>query len=236
MQLPASTIVAHADYRRPRRWSMSLDDDAAEARAQGWRTLAALHARIEDALERALRSEHALSVSEYGVLDVLARQDGWHMRMTQLSNAVVLSQSRDHQAGHPAGGPRAAAAVPVPDRPPRHLHGGHPAATSCWSRPADPRRDGVRRRSTRPSRCRSWRRWCRRSTARRHPTAGSDRRLRTEVPIFGAAHQRNAVRNTHAVRSHTHSDPLARGEWRAHPKKDGCGGDRAVARRRACSV
>jgi DNA-binding MarR family transcriptional regulator len=72
---------------------MSLDDDAVEARAQGWRTVAALHARIEDALERALRREHALSVSEYGVLDVLARQDGWHMRMTQLSNAVVLSQS-----------------------------------------------------------------------------------------------------------------------------------------------
>jgi DNA-binding MarR family transcriptional regulator len=72
---------------------MSLDDDAAEARAQGWRTLAALHARIEDALERALRREHGLSVSEYGVLDVLARQDGWHMRMTQLATAVVLSQS-----------------------------------------------------------------------------------------------------------------------------------------------
>jgi DNA-binding MarR family transcriptional regulator len=72
---------------------LSLDDDAAEARAQGWRTLAALHARIEDALEKALRREHSLSVSEYGVLDVLARQDGWHMRMTQLSNAVVLSQS-----------------------------------------------------------------------------------------------------------------------------------------------
>jgi DNA-binding MarR family transcriptional regulator len=72
---------------------LSLDDDAAEARAQGWRTLAALHARIEDALERALRREHGLSVSEYGVLDVLARQDGWHMRMTQLATAVVLSQS-----------------------------------------------------------------------------------------------------------------------------------------------
>jgi DNA-binding MarR family transcriptional regulator len=72
---------------------VSLDDGAAEARAQGWRTLAALHARIEDALERALRREHRLSVSEYGVLDVLARQDGWHMRMTQLAAAVVLSQS-----------------------------------------------------------------------------------------------------------------------------------------------
>jgi DNA-binding MarR family transcriptional regulator len=72
---------------------MSLDDDAAEARAQGWRTLAALHARIEDALGRVLRREHGLSVSEYGVLDVLARQDGWHMRMAQLADAVVLSQS-----------------------------------------------------------------------------------------------------------------------------------------------
>ncbi|WP_158891038.1 MarR family winged helix-turn-helix transcriptional regulator [Amycolatopsis anabasis] len=72
---------------------MSLDDDAAEARAQGWRTVAALHARIEDALERALQREHELSVSEYSVLDVLSRQDGWHMRMNQLSRAVVLSQS-----------------------------------------------------------------------------------------------------------------------------------------------
>lgn len=72
---------------------MSLDDDAAEARAQGWRTLAALHASLEDALERALQREHGLSVSEYSVLDVLSRQDGWHMRMNQLSRAVVLSQS-----------------------------------------------------------------------------------------------------------------------------------------------
>lgn len=32
---------------------MGLPDDAAEARAQGWRTLAALHARIEDELENA---------------------------------------------------------------------------------------------------------------------------------------------------------------------------------------
>ncbi|MCP3800864.1 MarR family transcriptional regulator [Allokutzneria sp. A3M-2-11 16] len=72
---------------------MGLSDDAVEARAQGWRALAALHARIEDGLERALQQEHRLSVSEYSVLDVLARQDGWHMRMNQLSRAVVLSQS-----------------------------------------------------------------------------------------------------------------------------------------------
>ncbi|GAB3494137.1 MarR family winged helix-turn-helix transcriptional regulator [Amycolatopsis cihanbeyliensis] len=72
---------------------MSVPDDAVEARAQGWRTLAALHARIEDKLERALQREHELSVSEYSLLDVLSRQDGFHLRMNQLANAVVLSQS-----------------------------------------------------------------------------------------------------------------------------------------------
>ncbi|MFJ1765134.1 MarR family winged helix-turn-helix transcriptional regulator [Amycolatopsis sp. NPDC088138] len=72
---------------------MSLDDDAVETRAQGWRTLAALHARIEDKLQRALERDHELSVSEYSVLDALARQDGFHLRMNQLANAVVLSQS-----------------------------------------------------------------------------------------------------------------------------------------------
>lgn len=72
---------------------MSMPDDAIEARAQGWRTLAALHARIEDALARALEVEHEISVSEYTVLDVLSRQDEHHMRMNQLATAVVLSQS-----------------------------------------------------------------------------------------------------------------------------------------------
>ena len=70
-----------------------LSEGAAEARAQGWRALAALHARIEGEIERALQSAHGLSVSEYAVLDVLSRQDTWHMRMQQLAAAVVLSQS-----------------------------------------------------------------------------------------------------------------------------------------------
>ncbi|EHN09293.1 Transcriptional regulator MarR family [Patulibacter medicamentivorans] len=72
---------------------MSMPDDAIEARAQGWRTLAALHARIEDRLARELESRHDLSVNEYTVLDVLSRQDEHHMRMQQLAGAVVLSQS-----------------------------------------------------------------------------------------------------------------------------------------------
>lgn len=72
---------------------MSIDDDAVEVRAQGWRVLAALHAMIEAELERALSSEAQLSVVEHTVLDALSRQDGWHMRMQQLARATALSPS-----------------------------------------------------------------------------------------------------------------------------------------------
>ncbi|OFI38810.1 MarR family transcriptional regulator [Arthrobacter sp. SW1] len=72
---------------------MGIKDDAVEVRAQGWRTLAALHASIETALEKALQSAAGLSVVEYTVLDALSRQDGWHMRMQQLARATALSSS-----------------------------------------------------------------------------------------------------------------------------------------------
>ncbi|MFI2487913.1 MarR family winged helix-turn-helix transcriptional regulator [Promicromonospora kroppenstedtii] len=72
---------------------MGIADDAVEIRAQGWRTLAALHGMIDTALERALQAEHGLSVVEYTVLDALSRQDGWHMRMQQLGRATALSPS-----------------------------------------------------------------------------------------------------------------------------------------------
>lgn len=72
---------------------MGIKDDAVEVRAQGWRTLAALHGRIEAELERALQSAVELSVVEYTVLDALSRQDGWHMRMQQLARATALSSS-----------------------------------------------------------------------------------------------------------------------------------------------
>lgn len=72
---------------------MGISDDAVQIRAQGWRTLAALHARIEAALERELQAGHGLSVVEYTVLDALSRQDGWHMRMQQLARAAALSSS-----------------------------------------------------------------------------------------------------------------------------------------------
>ncbi|MBC3841544.1 MarR family transcriptional regulator [Streptacidiphilus sp. 4-A2] len=70
-----------------------LSEAAVESRAQGWRALAVLHARIEGEIERALQAAHGLSVSEYSVLDALARQDDWRMRMQQLADAVALSQS-----------------------------------------------------------------------------------------------------------------------------------------------
>ena len=72
---------------------MGIKDDAVEVRAQGWRTLAALHGLIEGELERALQAESKLSVVEYTVLDALSRQDGWHMRMQQLARASALSPS-----------------------------------------------------------------------------------------------------------------------------------------------
>jgi DNA-binding MarR family transcriptional regulator len=72
---------------------MGIADDAVQLRAQGWRTLAALHGLIDTALEKALQVEHGLSVVEYTVLDALSRQDGWHMRMQQLARAAALSGS-----------------------------------------------------------------------------------------------------------------------------------------------
>lgn len=72
---------------------MGIRDDAVEVRAQGWRTLAALHGLIETELERSLQREHGLSVVEFTVLDALSRQDGWHMRMRQLARAAALSSS-----------------------------------------------------------------------------------------------------------------------------------------------
>jgi DNA-binding MarR family transcriptional regulator len=72
---------------------MGVSNDAVEVRAQGWRRFVALHGLIETALERALEAGHKLSVVEYTVLDALGRQDGWHMRMQQLSRAAALSGS-----------------------------------------------------------------------------------------------------------------------------------------------
>lgn len=69
---------------------------AATNLADGWYTLSLLHARIETHVEHALQGPHDLSVREYSLLDVLSRQHdgtGGHLRMNQVADAVVLSQS-----------------------------------------------------------------------------------------------------------------------------------------------
>ncbi|MEU2867784.1 MarR family transcriptional regulator [Streptomyces olivoreticuli] len=71
-------------------------DPALLGLAQGWCALSALHGRIEAHIERALQSRHDLSVREFGVLDVLSRQhngEGGHLRMNEVADSVVLSQS-----------------------------------------------------------------------------------------------------------------------------------------------
>ncbi|MFI9204182.1 MarR family winged helix-turn-helix transcriptional regulator [Streptomyces sp. NPDC053048] len=71
-------------------------DPALTGLSQGWGALSALHSRIEAHLERALQAHHDLSVREFSVLDVLSRQhngEGGHLRMNEVADAVVLSQS-----------------------------------------------------------------------------------------------------------------------------------------------
>ncbi|MFF9480486.1 MarR family winged helix-turn-helix transcriptional regulator [Streptomyces sp. NPDC014733] len=64
--------------------------------ARGWCALSALHGRTESYVERALQAVHRLSVREFSVLTVLSEQHdgpGGHLRMHQVADAVVLSQS-----------------------------------------------------------------------------------------------------------------------------------------------
>jgi DNA-binding MarR family transcriptional regulator len=56
-----------------------------------WRELESAHARVREALERALEREHQLSLSEYEVLRRLAEVDG--RRIQELAEEVHLSQS-----------------------------------------------------------------------------------------------------------------------------------------------
>ncbi|MCZ4122951.1 MarR family winged helix-turn-helix transcriptional regulator [Streptomyces sp. H39-S7] len=75
---------------------MTATDPALTGLAQGWCALSLLHGRIEAHIERALQARHDLSVREYSLLDVLSRQhdgEGGHLRMHQVADSVVLSQS-----------------------------------------------------------------------------------------------------------------------------------------------
>jgi DNA-binding MarR family transcriptional regulator len=58
-----------------------------------WRDLMSAHARVSDALERALQTQHQLTLSEYEVLQRLAESAEGHQRMQELADEVHLSQS-----------------------------------------------------------------------------------------------------------------------------------------------
>lgn len=84
--------IAHAGYSG----NMTAKDPAMLELADSWYALSLLHGRIEAQVERALQHGHDLSAREFSLLDVLSRQhsgEGGHLRMNQVADAVVLSQS-----------------------------------------------------------------------------------------------------------------------------------------------
>lgn len=58
-----------------------------------WRELMAEHARVNEALERALQERHDLSVTEYEVLQRLVESAEGKLRMQELADEIHLSQS-----------------------------------------------------------------------------------------------------------------------------------------------
>ena len=58
-----------------------------------WDELESEHARVRDALERALQREHRLSLTEYEVLRRLAESPLGHRRIQELADEIHLSQS-----------------------------------------------------------------------------------------------------------------------------------------------
>jgi DNA-binding MarR family transcriptional regulator len=66
-------------------------DDAVLVEA--WHDVLACHSRVSCALEKALGREHDIGLSEFEVLERLARPDMGQCRMQELAGAVSLSQS-----------------------------------------------------------------------------------------------------------------------------------------------
>ena len=58
-----------------------------------WRSLSALHALVEAALEQALEDAYGLSLVEYTVLDAISRQNERHLRMHEVARVAALSGS-----------------------------------------------------------------------------------------------------------------------------------------------
>ena len=143
VQLPAhvsAQLVAGAAYckRAVMMGRMGIADDAVEVRAQGgapWPPCTG----YRDRPGAGARRRHELSVVEFTVLDALSRQDGWHMRMQPARPRRRPVRQRDHAAGQPARGPRAA-------RP-----GSSAPTTAAASTPSSPTRAGLLDREAAPT-------------------------------------------------------------------------------------
>lgn len=64
-----------------------------ETELRAWQALLHAHHEISETLDRELRQEHALSLSEYDVLLRLARAPRRALRMSDLADRVLLSPS-----------------------------------------------------------------------------------------------------------------------------------------------
>jgi DNA-binding MarR family transcriptional regulator len=74
--------------------SPAASADESDSLVERWRELESVHARVREALERALEREHQLSLSEYEVLRRLAdTREGKGRRIQELADEVHLSQS-----------------------------------------------------------------------------------------------------------------------------------------------
>jgi DNA-binding MarR family transcriptional regulator len=83
------------------RWAQEAEMSPGEAPAvkndqllEQWRELESVHARVREALERALERKHQLSLSEYEVLRRLTESDAAKgRRIQELAEEINLSQS-----------------------------------------------------------------------------------------------------------------------------------------------
>jgi DNA-binding MarR family transcriptional regulator len=72
--------------------SMPVTHQSTDPQA-AWRDLRSSHARVSEALERALRERHGLSLIEFEVLQRLAELPDGECRMQELADEIHLSQS-----------------------------------------------------------------------------------------------------------------------------------------------
>jgi DNA-binding MarR family transcriptional regulator len=70
-----------------------MDTEMPDSDEVAWDALAALHARVEQRLAKALQRQHGLGLSDYRALGRLAEDDQGGMRISELADALGLNES-----------------------------------------------------------------------------------------------------------------------------------------------